>query len=418
MIEVLSMEDIETEKLMRTHDVDFSRPSSVVSNNNYKATRDDAEVSEADRDGCSQNDDGDAETRSETQTGVSGGEENDDEMTPENLSPVSTGTSGSQSPTSRPLAFSIDRIMAAGNDDVGGRRETATSDDVSKTGGTCRDGQRGHSRPWTQPLSEQTIPGPVTWLSRLQRDTNRLQQLISETWNQQQSVIDWRDSSTSLSNLIGRVHPLLLYSHLQSSLQAGWWLNAARNAAASSRGSGTSSRAPQPTTMMHGMLGYRQPAHTTYSTSGRVAGKPDSDGGPRLDADWSSKSRPRETPTFAASGALDLSSRSTIHHSTSVHETKTSAQMKQSASRLRMPVLDLKNSLENIVNQDVERPGKQISCPVCGKMFNAHYNLTRHMPVHTGARPFICKVRLLIYFGLQMVIQAELHHACHFIAIR
>uniref|UniRef100_A0A8C5TIJ2 C2H2-type domain-containing protein n=1 Tax=Malurus cyaneus samueli TaxID=2593467 RepID=A0A8C5TIJ2_9PASS len=27
-----------------------------------------------------------------------------------------------------------------------------------------------------------------------------------------------------------------------------------------------------------------------------------------------------------------------------------------------------------------------------GKVFNAHYNLTRHMPVHTGARPFVCKV--------------------------
>ncbi|MGH0126891.1 UNVERIFIED_CONTAM: hypothetical protein FKN15_034348 [Acipenser sinensis] len=26
------------------------------------------------------------------------------------------------------------------------------------------------------------------------------------------------------------------------------------------------------------------------------------------------------------------------------------------------------------------------------KVFNAHYNLTRHMPVHTGARPFVCKV--------------------------
>lgn len=25
-------------------------------------------------------------------------------------------------------------------------------------------------------------------------------------------------------------------------------------------------------------------------------------------------------------------------------------------------------------------------------MFNAHYNLTRHMPVHTGARPFVCKL--------------------------
>lgn len=35
---------------------------------------------------------------------------------------------------------------------------------------------------------------------------------------------------------------------------------------------------------------------------------------------------------------------------------------------------------------------KTFSCPECGKIFNAHYNLTRHMPVHTGARPFICKV--------------------------
>ncbi|KAK5901653.1 hypothetical protein CesoFtcFv8_006995 [Champsocephalus esox] len=35
---------------------------------------------------------------------------------------------------------------------------------------------------------------------------------------------------------------------------------------------------------------------------------------------------------------------------------------------------------------------KVFTCEVCGKVFNAHYNLTRHMPVHTGARPFVCKV--------------------------
>ncbi|GIY15457.1 fez family zinc finger protein erm [Caerostris darwini] len=34
---------------------------------------------------------------------------------------------------------------------------------------------------------------------------------------------------------------------------------------------------------------------------------------------------------------------------------------------------------------------KTFTCPECGKVFNAHYNLTRHMPVHTGARPFVCK---------------------------
>ena len=27
---------------------------------------------------------------------------------------------------------------------------------------------------------------------------------------------------------------------------------------------------------------------------------------------------------------------------------------------------------------------KTYPCPECGKIFNAHYNLTRHMPVHTG----------------------------------
>lgn len=35
---------------------------------------------------------------------------------------------------------------------------------------------------------------------------------------------------------------------------------------------------------------------------------------------------------------------------------------------------------------------KTFNCLECGKVFNAHYNLTRHMPVHTGARPFVCKV--------------------------
>ena len=39
--------------------------------------------------------------------------------------------------------------------------------------------------------------------------------------------------------------------------------------------------------------------------------------------------------------------------------------------------------------------GKTFVCPECGKVFNAHYNLTRHMPVHTGARPFVCKVNIV-----------------------
>lgn len=38
------------------------------------------------------------------------------------------------------------------------------------------------------------------------------------------------------------------------------------------------------------------------------------------------------------------------------------------------------------------KTNKTFTCPECGKVFNAHYNLTRHMPVHTGARPFVCKI--------------------------
>ncbi len=40
----------------------------------------------------------------------------------------------------------------------------------------------------------------------------------------------------------------------------------------------------------------------------------------------------------------------------------------------------------------VNKGNKTFTCLECGKVFNAHYNLTRHMPVHTGARPFICKI--------------------------
>ena len=36
---------------------------------------------------------------------------------------------------------------------------------------------------------------------------------------------------------------------------------------------------------------------------------------------------------------------------------------------------------------------KVVSCAECGKVFNAQYNLARHMVIHSGARPFVCKVR-------------------------
>lgn len=43
-------------------------------------------------------------------------------------------------------------------------------------------------------------------------------------------------------------------------------------------------------------------------------------------------------------------------------------------------------------NNNNNNKQKTFACPECGKIFNAHYNLTRHMPVHTGARPFVCKI--------------------------
>ncbi|VDL91852.1 unnamed protein product [Schistocephalus solidus] len=42
--------------------------------------------------------------------------------------------------------------------------------------------------------------------------------------------------------------------------------------------------------------------------------------------------------------------------------------------------------------EDSNAAAKTFICPHCNKVFNAHYNLTRHMPIHTGARPFICKI--------------------------
>uniref|UniRef100_H3A084 FEZ family zinc finger 1 n=2 Tax=Latimeria chalumnae TaxID=7897 RepID=H3A084_LATCH len=53
--------------------------------------------------------------------------------------------------------------------------------------------------------------------------------------------------------------------------------------------------------------------------------------------------------------------------------------------------LAFKNSAKLSGGSPNSKP-KVFTCEVCGKVFNAHYNLTRHMPVHTGARPFVCKV--------------------------
>ncbi|XP_075152112.1 earmuff [Haematobia irritans] len=53
---------------------------------------------------------------------------------------------------------------------------------------------------------------------------------------------------------------------------------------------------------------------------------------------------------------------------------------------------DSPSSIDDSPNSVNGGKQKTFSCLECGKVFNAHYNLTRHMPVHTGARPFVCKV--------------------------
>lgn len=50
------------------------------------------------------------------------------------------------------------------------------------------------------------------------------------------------------------------------------------------------------------------------------------------------------------------------------------------------------NATGNNRNDNQTSGHKVFNCNECGKCFNAHYNLTRHMPIHTGVRPFICKV--------------------------
>ncbi|XP_039251141.2 uncharacterized protein LOC120328679 [Styela clava] len=49
------------------------------------------------------------------------------------------------------------------------------------------------------------------------------------------------------------------------------------------------------------------------------------------------------------------------------------------------------NARTSTSEDDSAKPDS-FSCKICGKYFKAQYNLTRHMPVHTGARPFVCKV--------------------------
>jgi len=425
MSELVSMKD-QSEEISMKHDDDCSRGDNVVlDNNNYKTALDD----EVEQSVMSFQDCQDVEMQSEVNADEA--EKSKDEVTAENLSipsdqvsddcpsesSINVAPSSVGPKTPRPLTFSIDRIMATGNEEIGRK-----GDEVVSGEGSRRDvRQRGDVvRQWTSAGAsaahrfdgEPGSPASSSWLSRLQREMGELQRLAcSETRRHQQQVNlpDWR-SSSYLSALISRISPHLFYRQLQSS-----WLDAARYAslaATSSRTSGISQRLQlQQAAMLPGRLAWRpsdsehrHPVQTPYADPIRsTAEKSNGDDHRQNSTAASRPSRGKataETPKYADSGALDLSRRSGGHPNGTpdVLETtssKNKADQKQPDAKMWMPVVDLKNSLEKIVNQDLEKPAKQVSCPICCKMFNAHYNLTRHMPVHTGARPFVCKVRPL-----------------------
>ncbi|XP_067626183.1 fez family zinc finger protein erm isoform X1 [Eurosta solidaginis] len=89
-----------------------------------------------------------------------------------------------------------------------------------------------------------------------------------------------------------------------------------------------------------------------------------------------------------ASAAVAAAAAVAAQASTLMHEHGSSRASSPASRHLRSPS---PNSLDDSPSS---ASGKQktFSCLECGKVFNAHYNLTRHMPVHTGARPFVCKV--------------------------
>lgn len=94
----------------------------------------------------------------------------------------------------------------------------------------------------------------------------------------------------------------------------------------------------------------------------------------------------RQTPPTIHKDATSLSSL-TSRLSLSPVSPKESAARESKSKSLSPRGADSSSSTgNNVVKQ------KSFTCLECGKVFNAHYNLTRHMPVHTGARPFVCKI--------------------------
>ena len=62
------------------------------------------------------------------------------------------------------------------------------------------------------------------------------------------------------------------------------------------------------------------------------------------------------------------------------------------------------NVISNAGNKTSVNQPKTFPCAECGKVFNAHYNLTRHMPVHTGMPIYLSSTNYLEGLKYQMVI--------------
>ena len=81
------------------------------------------------------------------------------------------------------------------------------------------------------------------------------------------------------------------------------------------------------------------------------------------------------SPTTLGIGTPHLSARNSNSPATKVAETARGGGGGES------PTVD--GAFNPGSSSDPSKP-KTYPCNECGKVFNAHYNLTRHMPVHTG----------------------------------
>ncbi|XP_046745652.1 fez family zinc finger protein erm-like [Diprion similis] len=98
----------------------------------------------------------------------------------------------------------------------------------------------------------------------------------------------------------------------------------------------------------------------------------------------------RAFPAPSVTGGSTPSTPSAIRSQTPPPPVTESSRIPSSASSPEDVMRKKTSSSPREVNSGTKQ--KTFTCPECGKVFNAHYNLTRHMPVHTGARPFVCKI--------------------------